>query len=336
VATITADELAVRFLKAIGADYTNANLRRAVRIWKASEGRSICGNNPWFIRFSTFNKNRDGSIANRLCVNKSTRQCVMGVSGPQYDCNFSQFKTLDDGIWATVQVLQFPRYQKVVAALRAGNALQFLRELGASGWAAGGYNNALVVRYGQLVATYNWTLTLVAGSVDTNDPGASPVVVGAVTGAAAATPQTIVKLADGVLGGWGNQIVFAEDHILTTEDVQSIMTTLVGNGWFNNADGSLNTQAVETARVILLRHVGEKWNKALQVALQKEFFNAATEAANPLSAVAQSLSGFMDVLRKLFDPQTYVRTGALVLGLILFITGFKMLMDATSGTAARV
>jgi hypothetical protein len=326
VATITADELAVRFLKAVGADPTNRNLRRAVRIWKASEGRSICGNNPWFIRWSTFNRNRDGSIARRLCVNKSTRQCVTGVSGSQYDCNFSQFKTLDDGIYATVQVLKLPRYSKVVAALKAGNALQFLRELGASGWAAGGYSNALVTRYGQLVNTYDWTITLVAGSVD--GAGGTETIPGKV--ADDLVTPTITKLADGVLGGWGDQVQFPVDHILTVDDVQSIMTTLVGNGWFTNSDGSLNTQAVETTRLILLRHVGEKWNKALQDALQKELLTAAEKAVDPLTAIAQVLGTLADFIRLLFDPQTYVRTGALLLGAILVMTGFKMLMDATA------
>jgi hypothetical protein len=191
-ASISSDQLARKFLAEVGANPDNANLRRAVRVWKSSEGRSICGNNPWFIRHTTFARNRDGSAAGRLCVNKATRACAVGVSGPAYDCNFSQFKSLDDGVWATAQVLKLPRYRKVVAALKAGNAVRFLHELGASGWAAGGYNNALVGRFNTLTNAYMWNLPLVAGS-DGGSSGPNPDAVPGASTIPAATTYTAAQ-----------------------------------------------------------------------------------------------------------------------------------------------
>jgi hypothetical protein len=276
-ATITADDLARRFLSEVGADPNNAALRRAVRVWKSSEGQSICGNNPWFIRATTFHKNRDGSNAQRLCINKATRACTDDINAPgDLDCNFSKFKTLDDGIWATAQVLKFPRYSKVVAALRAGNAIQFLRELGASGWAAGGYNNALVKRYGNGLNAYQWTLSFTAGSSD--------VVVGGVNAAGDVAKS---------LRAWLKDHNISESDPMTADQLKAYMLSI-----------GISSTAVDSAvgAVDDAGFIGKPWSVVLSKPdVLRSLVGPITDAKQPpvpvdwLGNIGKAFGFFLDV-----------------------------------------
>lgn len=318
MASITADDLARRFLTEVGADPNNAGLRRAVRVWKSSEGQSICGNNPWFIRYTTYNKNRDGTTAARLCVNKATRACSTTGSGSGYDCNFSQFRTLDDGIHATSVVLHNGRYAGVLSALRGGDALGFLHALGQSGWAAGGYNNALIGRFRNVVNGYNWTLPIVA--VDgggSSDPGPPINPQGGVG------DQGYLPAGGKLVGAWGNLIIFPDGHILTVQDVDKIMATLSAA---KNPDGSpaffthdpVGAQAAAVTRGILISHIGQPWNKPLEDTLQAEFYSAANNANPANLPVLRFLGSLINVL----NVETIGYTLALVVGGGLALYGF--------------
>lgn len=69
------------------------------------------------------------------------------------------------------------------------------------------------------------------------------------------------------LGAWGNLISFPVGHVLTTADVDAMMAALARGGFFEGAFGGpfeAESSAAKMVRAILTRHVGERWDKALQ------------------------------------------------------------------------
>ena len=158
------------------------------------------------------------------------------------------------------------------------------------------------------------------------------------SGAIGNIPATVEKQ----LGAFWDLISFPVGHILTVADVNRIVDVLDKSGKLDGGFGTTGkAAALAIIRGILMQHVGDAWTKALQDTLQEKFNLAAGLSADafvpdPLKGAADALKAIGDLFAKLFDPQTYVRAGALILGLILALTGFKMLMDATTGTPVSV
>lgn len=107
----------------------------------------------------------------------------------------------------------------------------------------------------------------------------------------------------GNLGGFANLVSFPVGHELTAGDVDGIMATLRGAGWFA---GDVAGSAENATRGILARHVGDRWTKALQDQLAGELGAAAT-AANPANAIGDALG----------ELSAGLTSAALVLGLVL-------------------
>lgn len=133
------------FLAAAGGPDTPA-MEAAVIAWLMKEngpGRTITRNNPWNLHSSGGLPGQIGSV----------------YVGPG-DLNVAVFDTLEHGVAAAVHNLvihgrDFARYDRVLAMVRAGNALGFLDALSRSAWSAGRYggpaDNALVPIYRALI-----------------------------------------------------------------------------------------------------------------------------------------------------------------------------------------
>lgn len=150
-------------------------------------------------------------------------------------------------------------------------------------------------------------------------------------------PVPYLLLAQQGLGGslsfWNGWVSFANGHVLTAADVDSIMSTLDSHHAFDVnsniplfgpiVDFQASNTARDKTRSILMTHVGEAWTPALAVALQTQFFGAASTAGtNPLSTIAT-------LLGKAFDPGTWIRILALLLGAIMFLYGGANVLKAT-------
>lgn len=134
----------------------------------------------------------------------------------------------------------------------------------------------------------------------------------------------------GSLSFWNNWITFANGHVLTTTDVDAIIKTLDQHKAFQavNAPPILGqlaeNQARDTTRAILMTHIGQKWTPELASQLQTQFFGASKAAAtNPLTDL-------VSLLGRLFDPGTWIRILALILGAILFLYGGANVLRATA------
>lgn len=139
-----------------------------------------------------------------------------------------------------------------------------------------------------------------------------------------------------LLGAWNNIVAFPVGHVLTEQDVNTIITQLDQQHFFQATGGipGLNQLAENAARdktrAILEAHVGQAWSPDLEKALQGELFGAAKAATdNPLNRLA-------DVAGKLVDPMTYVHTGALLIGLFLAFKGFQWAVLQGSGKGEPV
>jgi murein DD-endopeptidase MepM/ murein hydrolase activator NlpD len=132
------------------------------------------------------------------------------------------------------------------------------------------------------------------------------------------------------LGAWDNAVSFPVGHILTQADVDTIIARLDAVHFFQATNGIPGLQqltennARDTTRSILLSHVGQAWNTTLEQQLQQQLFGAATAAiSNPAQDLA-NLAG------KVFDPNTYIHMGALIIGVVIAFYGLKIVISGSS------
>lgn len=302
---------ALLFNQAVGG----ANSQAILAVWYAwitrESGETIHGNNPMNLTCGNGDGCYDGQIG--------------WYQFPGNSRKFAAFATPQAGARAVAGVLTISkyRYPPIVKAARADDWQSMVDAIMNSCWVScthQGYG-------GTLGATWNQMRKLVAADVKSGAIGDIP-----------AEAADVINASTKTLGAWNDQITFEVGHKLTAEDVDYIMATLDKNGWF---DGQFGTTAKAVAmaitRGVLEQEIGHEWNKELQERVQRKLQQAADLAGDngfvpdPLKPIAQAMEAIVGVLQKLLDPQTYVRTGAFIVGLILAFSGFKMLMDSTSG-----
>lgn len=144
-----------------------------------------------------------------------------------------------------------------------------------------------------------------------------------------------------VLGAWGDHVKYPTGHILTQKDVYDIVEKLQDIGMFDGQGPLAGAIGRQIVTGILLRHVGEPWNKDLQATLQAEFNQGATEATalggagNPLNVIAQPVMAIGDLATKAADPANWVRIFAILAGAGLVAIGGIGVLRST-GTAPSV
>lgn len=311
--TVRAYDVAAMFLQSLGAPVT-PTMQRAVAIWLRFEsGGTITGNNPWNLHsgppcvpgaphyqngFCPLAGNLPGQIGNRY-------------AGPG-DKNVAVFSTLNAGANASAQnLIKLSNsgfgYDKVIAAARSGNALGFLVAIQNSAWSAGHYSHSKLVGAFRGLFNYNTVLTLNSGGapISTGDPGTD------------------------YLGAWGNIVSFPIGHVITTADVDTIMTALT-NAHFFDGDSLFGGTKTEV-RDVLNGIVGREWNKALQDELQAKFFKSAVDAGDPLTKIANAIGGIAGIFGFLLDPQNWLYIIALSGGFVMAGYGFAKLSGANIG-----
>lgn len=140
-----------------------------------------------------------------------------------------------------------------------------------------------------------------------------------------------------IQGAWADQIKFPTGHILTASDVETIIETLDKNGWFDSGNvvaGVTGPVAKEITRQVLMRHVGQPWNRELLGTLQSELL-ASADQADDLGGAAQLAASVGDFLAKLADPANWVRILAIFAGAGLVAVGGLGVLRST-GTAPSV
>jgi murein DD-endopeptidase MepM/ murein hydrolase activator NlpD len=120
------------------------------------------------------------------------------------------------------------------------------------------------------------------------------------------------------LGAWGDQISFPVGHVLTAEDIDSIMQTLKENGWFTG-DSILGGSETKT-REILTSHIGDIWSTNFEQTLQQEFMDAAEAAVDPITALA-------NIGPQIADTFTWI--GFILIGVVLIAGGIFLLKPNT-------
>lgn len=140
------------------------------------------------------------------------------------------------------------------------------------------------------------------------------------------------KPSTALLGAWNNIVAFPVGHKLTAADVDTIISRLDAAHFFQSSSNLPifqqlgENQARDKTREILSQHIGEEWSGTLEQTLQGQLFGAATDAAKGLA---------FDIA-KIFDPMTYIRVGALIIGLGLAFTGFRWMAQTGNGTGNAV
>lgn len=285
----TQDEIASAFLSELHAPNTPA-MRAAVTAWmRAESGNTVRANNPW---------NMTLGAAHETGV-KTCGSWQSASSG----LTFAAFCSPQDGARASARLLlnaghDWRKYDGIVSAARSGNPIDFLNALAHSAWDGG--------RYGTKNGGANKLLAIYTGVA--SKPGDTRSEGGGVPMATTPLSPTIESL-----GGWNNIVSFPVGHILTAADVQLIMAKLAAAGYFQNDPAGVGQSL--TAQ-ILMRRIGQPWNKSLQDSLQADFLKSASEAVpktplDPLFAVAGVLT---QVVAALFDPRKWLLVLALLAG----------------------
>lgn len=269
-----------------------------ITIMRSESGHTIVGNN-------VFNLRPGADIASI-----STGSRAMAGNG-----SFAVFATPADGARAAaIRLTGNPnahayKYDAVVAAAKKGSAVAFLNAWAASAWnsshygATGGKPNKLIARYAQAASPGIDTLVHPTGGgpkINVSNP--------TITG---------INAGGGNLGAWASQVNFPIGHVLTAADVQSIMSTLVANGWFaNDPTGAAQQQT----QLVLIGEIGKPWNKTLEQDIQSKLMTAATNA-NPAAGALGILGDVTQVVSALFDPAKWIRILALIAGAALTAWG---------------
>ena len=293
--TITSRELAQMLIRSLGGDPNNEALIRAVEVWKASESSSIMGNNPWFMT-------------------------GVGTCGtfhvPGNGLTFKRFCTLQDGVDATAALLKsgaWPGYKEAAIAVKAGDATGFLDNIQKSPWAGGHYGYALVKRF---QSALSWSRTLVLYDTVNSGGGTSP-------GAGSDGPSQM-------LGAWNDAVKFPIGHIITADDVETMMRALDKQGAFS---ADVTGQARSKAQEILMATIGRAWTKDLQEELQKQFQDAAS-ASDWGKALTTFLGNAGKIVGFALDTENWLYIFALIGGLAFTFYGFSNLMRSGPQEAA--
>ncbi len=291
----------------------------------AESGRTIYGNNPM----------------NMTC--SSGDGCYAGQIGwyqfPGNSRKFAAFATPEDGARAVASLLTIQRYRypPIVKAARAGDYQAMIEAISASCWvscARPGYVRGSIIT---LYSIWNGLRRTVAA--EWPDLPRSPVSggeAGATVGAAGgAKPKgktitlpfgTIIRGFQSVTGSTPTT-----DFLLGAwyDVVAPLIVKAIGGTPTKEAEAAWGRDVLAAAQTYRNTPAG-KLPDNLTVTL-----SSAAQATNvdPLTALANTASTAAALLAKLFDPQTYVRTGALALGFVLLLLGFRMLIDASSGEA---
>lgn len=137
-----------------------------------------------------------------------------------------------------------------------------------------------------------------------------------------------------ILGAWGDHVKYPTGHILTQKDVYDIVEKLQDIGMFDGQGPLAGVVGRQIVTGILLRHVGEPWNKELQSTLQAEFNQSATEAAD-LGGTAPAILAIGEFVGAAMDPANWVRIFAILAGVGLVAVGGIGVLRST-GTAPAV
>lgn len=320
--TVSSYDVARRFIKAAGGDPNNNGLVRAVAIWLRFEiGGSITGNNPWNLHSGTACTPSWPGYVNGYCPGNGS---LPGQIGNRYagsgDKNVAVFRTLDDGIKANannlIRLAPAYGYGKVLDAIRRGSAIDFLYAMQNSNWSAGHYGYTKLVSAFKSTSSFNWSITLRPAGGSSTDPGPSG---GGNT-----------KWLD----AWGGIVSFPVGHVITVEDVETMMAKLSDAGWFR--DYALEFAPGEGAardftRSILMTAVGKEWNKDLQDDLQGRFLGAAAAQDNPVASFLGQLGTVLGTLVE--NVGLIIVFGA---GVALAFYGFSLLMSVSGPATFEV
>ena len=290
-------------------------MRQAVSAWMVAEsGNTIRANNPW---------NMTLGAASETGI-KTCGSWTSTSSG----LTFAAFCSPQDGARASARLLlnaghDWRGYDKVVAAARRGNAVDFLNAIARSAWDGG--RSTTKGHYGMV----NGGANKLIGIFTKLGPADAQVALQDATNytgnaEAQAGKSALGSISD--LGAWDNLIVFPKGHTLTAADVDYILATLSANGYFNNDPGGA---AQSVTRAILTRHIGQAWDKTLQDQLAKEFGTAATNAVpQPLQGLSSVAGAMAQILAALFDPRKWLLVLALIAGAALTAYGGANVLSA--------
>jgi hypothetical protein len=209
-------------------------------------------------------------------------------------------------------------YPDIVKAFKTSpnDPIRIIKAINNSGWVTGktgGHSYIYKGGVNGLLNTYNGI-----GGNDVLIPYTPP----------ASTPANFLE-------AWkGAGIAYPVGHVLTTADVNDIITKLDAAGYFDNPDAKKNgvpdlthDAALNTTKQILMSHVGQQWNKSLQDTLQKEFGVAANNAVpNPVNIVFQPFA---------FLAGKALAIGAISIGIVLAGFGaYLVVKDVYSGSGS--
>lgn len=288
---VSESAIASAFLVQLGAPNTPV-MRAAVIAWMRKEsGHSIIGGNPFNMRPGT------GDAAARI----GTRTAMNGNGV------FSVYASPLIGAQAAADRLKASSsygYPAVVKAGRSGNPTSFLNALAHSQWSGNSHYgmgknftgaNSLLTVYRTVGTPVNDTIVNATLNSGSGQAGATLV-------SAPAAPTN--------LGAWANQVSFPVGHVLTAQDVQSIMATLVGNGWFA---GDVNGAAQAQTLLVLNGEIGKPWSTTVEQDIQSKLMTAAT-SSNPLGGIGAIAGSLAQVVGALFDPRKWILFLALIAG----------------------
>lgn len=310
----TTYDVARLFLQDIGAPQS-PGMTRAVAIWLRFEGSTIYGNNPW-----NLHSGPACDAERKYCPGQGS---LPGQVGNRYagtgDRNVAVFDTIDHGVAANARnliALNAYGYPAVIAAARRDDPVGFLTAIQNSSWSAGHYSYSKLVSAWHSRLPYNFSITFYDGKGGAKSSGGD---------------ATTIEPGQNLFA-WGDIVSYPVGHKLTEDDVNDIIKKLTDAGMFKQDNGLLSILfgsapdmiASNMTRQVLMRHVGEEWNKDLEDKLQTELY----ASANSLTDNVFANLGKMFAL--LFDAENWLLIFALLAGIGLAAYGGKQLVNATA------
>lgn len=141
------------------------------------------------------------------------------------------------------------------------------------------------------------------------------------------------------LPGFNFLVSFPVGHRLTESDINRIIDTMNAHGWFNPNSGSPIADEIGQVKArnavadTLKKFVGREWSPTLLFEMSEAIgFKAETVDDNPLEGLADIAATLGSVVTALFNPMTYVNTGALLIGLYLAFKGFRWIAEGSGNT----
>ena len=112
-----------------------------------------------------------------------------------------------------------------------------------------------------------------------------------------------------ILGAWADIVKYPVGHKLTSQDVTDIVDALDAHSMFGT--GLAGLPAKEVTRSILSGHIGQEWNKSLEVTLQSEF-GAAANNANPINGLNLDIPGALTFVAVILVGITFLVLGGII------------------------